>query len=152
MPACAQFRRLERSRRARLGSALIEPSLFEDRSLRIGLAATGAFAVASGGFLLTFSVTLQRGLGYSPVDVALLHMPFGLGVMAGISQIGRRALPVHGRRVPIMGAMLMALGCAATGLAVHVALPGVVIGVLLLSAGAGLGTLDWSLSAVTYGG
>lgn len=143
------FWRYERSRRARLGSALIEPSLFRDRSFRIGLAATGAFAVASGGFLLTFSVTLQRGLGYSPFDVAMLHMPFGLGVMAGISQIGRKALPVHGRRVPIMGAMLMALGCAATGLAVHVALPGVVIGALLLMAGIGMGTLSGPLGPIT---
>jgi len=143
------FWRYEGARRSRLGSALIEPSLFHDRSFRVGLAATGAFAIASGGFLLTFSLTLQQGLGYSPVDVALLHIPFGMGVMAGISQIGRKALPVHGRRVPITGAILMALACSATGVAVHIALPSVVIGALLLFAGVGMGTLSGPLGPIT---
>lgn len=143
------FWRYEGRRRARLGSALIEPALFSDRSFRIGLTATMGFAIASGGFLLTFSLTLQRGLGYTPIDVALLHIPFGLGVMAGISQIGRKALPRHGRRVPIIGAIVMAAGCLATALAVRLALSPAGIGALLLVAGIGMGSLSGPLGPIT---
>lgn len=143
------FWRYERRRRALFGSALIEPSLFADRSFRIGLTATTGFAIASGGFLLTFSLTLQRGLGYAPIDVALLHIPFGLGVMAGISQIGRKALPRHGRRVPMTGALVMAAGCVATALAIRLALSPVVIGALLLVAGIGMGSLSGPLGPIT---
>lgn len=143
------FWRYECRRRATIGSALIEPSLFADPGFRIGLAATTGFAVASGGFLLTFSLTLQRGLGYAPIDVALLHIPFGLGVMAGISQIGRKALPRYGRRVPMTGAVVMAAGCLTTAAAIHQAMPAVVIGALLLVAGVGMGTLSGPLGPIT---
>lgn len=143
------FWRYECRRRALLGSALIEPALFADRSFRIGLTATMGFAIASGGFLLTFSLTLQRGLGYAPIDVALLHIPFGLGVMAGISQIGRKALPRYGRRVPMVGAMVMAVGCFATAAAVWLALSPGVIGALLLVAGIGMGSLSGPLGPIT---
>ncbi|WP_156361572.1 MFS transporter [Sphingomonas sp. Leaf67] len=139
----------EQRRRTVIGSALIEPSLFADSSFRIGLTATAGFAMASAGFLLTFSLTLQRGLDYAPIDVALLHVPFGLGVMAGISQIGRKALPRHGRRVPMTGALTMATGCLATALALWMALPTIVIGGALLLAGIGMGTLSGPLGPIT---
>lgn len=143
------FWRYECRRRATTGSALIEPALFADRSFRLGLGATMGFAIASGGFLLTFSLTLQRGLGYAPIDVALLHIPFGLGVMAGISQIGRKALPRYGRRVPMTGAVVMATGCVGTALALRLALPPVAIGAVLLVAGIGMGTLSGPLGPIT---
>ncbi|MFD1949780.1 MFS transporter [Sphingomonas arantia] len=146
---CWAFWRYEVRRRARLGSALIEPALFRDPCFRIGLAATGCFTVASTGFLLAFSITLQRGLGYAPLDVALLHVPFGLGVMAGISQIGRKALPRYGLRVPLLGAVAMAVGCVATALAVRFDLPAPVIGALLFVAGIGMGTLAGPLGPIT---
>lgn len=143
------FWRYEVTRRATIGSALIEPSLFADPSFRIGLAATTGFAIASGGFLLTFSLTLQQGLGHAPIDVALLHIPFGLGVMAGISQIGRKALPRHGRRVPMAGAVTMAAGCLSTALAILLTMPPVAIGAALLVAGIGMGTLSGPLGPIT---
>lgn len=143
------FWRYERRRRAMIGSALIEPSLFADPSFRIGLVATTGFAMASAGFLLTFSLTLQRGLGYEPIDVALLHIPFALGVMAGISQIGRKALPRHGKRVPMIGAFVMAAGCLTTALAIRLALPPGMIAATLLVAGIGMGTLSGPLGPIT---
>lgn len=143
------FWRYERRRRRSIGSALIEPSLFADSSFSIGLTATAGFAMASAGFLLTFSLTLQRGLGYAPIDVALLHIPFGLGVMAGISQIGRKALPRHGRRVPMTGAVAMASGCLATALAIWLVLPAIPIGAALLLSGIGMGTLSGPLGPIT---
>jgi len=143
------FWQYERRRRATIGSALIEPSLLADAGFRIGLTATIGFAIASAGFLLTFSLTLQRGLGYAPIDVALLHIPFGLGVMAGISQIGRKALPRHGRYVPMTGAVTMAAGCLATAIAIWLVLPLAVIGATLLVAGIGMGTLSGPLGPIT---
>ncbi|KQN40877.1 hypothetical protein ASG37_03685 [Sphingomonas sp. Leaf407] len=146
------FWRYERRRRATIGSALIEPSLFAEPRFCIGLSTTAAFAMASAGFLLTLSLTLQRGLGYAPIDVALLHVPFGLGVMAGISQIGRKALPRHGKRVPMIGALVMAAGCLATAIAIWLALPPGLIGAALLVAGIGMGTLSGPLGPITLAG
>lgn len=143
------FWRYEQRRRRAVGSALIEPSLFTDSSFRIGLATTAGFAAASAGFLLTFSLTLQRGLGYVPIDVALLHIPFGLGVMAGISQIGRKALPRHGRRVPMAGALVMATGCLMTASVIWLRMPPLAIGAPLLLAGIGMGTLSGPLGPIT---
>lgn len=100
------------ARRKHDRSAMIEPALFQLRTFRWGLLAILAFAASAAGFLLVLAVTLQQGLGKSPLATALLHMPFGLGVMAGISLIGKRYLPRFGRLLLVSGATVMAIGGA----------------------------------------
>ena len=84
------------ARAARHGSALLAPELFRDSRFTVGLACSLFMAIGGGGFLLVFTLTMQQGLGYSASETALIHIPFALGVMAGISQIGRKLLPRFG--------------------------------------------------------
>jgi MFS family permease len=136
--------------RCRAGqAAMIEPALFRLPTFRWGLLAILAFSSASTGFLLIFAIALQQGLGLTPLETALIHIPFGLGVMAGISLIGRRYLPLFGRWLLIAGAGLM-------GTSVLVALQlvaggtgaGVPLVAVLALAGIGMGMLAGPLPPV----
>ncbi|MGY2735694.1 MFS transporter [Sphingomonas sp. UYP23] len=125
------------------------PELFAAPTFRLGLSMTVLFATATNGFLLVLSMVLQRGLGMSPLDTALLHLPFGLGVMAGIALIGPRVLPRVGARLLIFGALTMALGLAGTAAAVAFApVPGLIAAALALS-GIGMGCITGPLGPVT---
>lgn len=99
--------------RRRVGlAAIIEPALFRLITFRWGLVAVLAFSAGAAGFLLVLAIALQQGLGKSPLDTALAHVPFGLGVMAGISLIGKKYLPRLGRRLLIGGALVMMTGAS----------------------------------------
>lgn len=137
------------SREARVGSALIAPALFGAVTFRSGLAMTILFGTAANGFLLVLSMTLQRTLGYGPLGTALLHLPFGLGVMAGVGGVGPRALPRLGARLVAAGATVMAVALA--GLAVAVAgLPSMALLAAVLGlAGAGMGCVIGPLGPIT---
>ncbi len=106
-------------REATHGSAVIATALFALPTFFWGLVAILAFSAASAGFLLVFAVALQQGLGYSALQAALAHVPFSLGVMAGISVVGRRFLPRLGRKLLVAGAIVMA--AAGTGVLIRVA-------------------------------
>ena len=93
-------------------AAMIEPTLFELRTFRWGLLAILAFAASATGFLLVLAVSLQQGLGKSPLQTALVHVPFSLGVMAGISLIGKRYLPRFGRWLLVGGTGVLGVGGA----------------------------------------
>ncbi|UAJ11095.1 MFS transporter [Glacieibacterium megasporae] len=136
-------------RTALIGSALIAPELFVAPTFRIGLSMTVLFGTATNGFLLVLSLMLQHGLGMTPLDTALLHMPFGLGVMAGVALIGPKALPRIGARLVIAGAATMALGLIAVSMAVALApMPGFIATALAL-AGIGMGCIVGPLGPIT---
>lgn len=99
-----------RRRKDAIGSAVIAPELFGLRTFFWGLASVVVFSAASTGFLLILAVSLQQGLGLGPLDTAIRHIPFGLGVMAGISLIGRRYLPKFGKWLLVSGTVVMAAG------------------------------------------
>lgn len=138
-----------RRRDARDGSAVIAPDLFGLATFRWGMVAITAFSSAAAGFLLVFAVSLQQGLGKSALDTALFHMPFGLGVMAGISMIGRRYLPRFGKWLIAAGAIVLASGAsAALMLLAHGGDASPVLPVVLLLAGLGMGTVIGPLPPV----
>lgn len=91
------------------GSAVIAPELFRLPTFGWGMVSLTMFSAAASGFLLVFAISLQQGLGLSALDTALRHVPFGLGVMAGISIIGRRFLPRFGKWLIATGAALTAI-------------------------------------------
>lgn len=138
-----------RRRQAKVGSAVIAPELFHLRTFFWGLAAVIAFSAGSAGFLLIFAISLQQGLGLSALDTALRHIPFGLGVMGGISLIGRRYLPVFGRWLLVAGALIMGV---AGSLALYRIANGFgsdhVLTAILLLAGVGMGMLAGPLPPV----
>jgi EmrB/QacA subfamily drug resistance transporter len=92
---------------------LIETSMFGRRSYASGLVFAVVFSAAVGGTLLTLSVFLQVGLGYTPLRAGLTSMPWALGAMAGsgasgalMARLGRRLLQLG---LTGMGAGLIAL-------------------------------------------
>lgn len=130
-------------------AAMIEPSLFSLRTFRWGLVSVLAFSSGATGFLLVLAVSLQQGLGKSPLDTALVHMPFGVGVMAGISLIGKRYLPRFGRWLLVAGASVLALGgvCALTLIAQGIG-GGIGLVAVLALAGMGMGMIAGPLPPV----
>lgn len=99
------------TRRSAAGQpVMVEPTLFALRSFRWGLIAAMAFTSASIGFLMIFAVSLQQGLGLDPLGTALIHIPFGLGVMAGVGFLVPRLLPRMGRVLPMIGGTVMTIG------------------------------------------
>jgi EmrB/QacA subfamily drug resistance transporter len=138
-----------RRRERRIGSAVIATQLFRLRTFSWGLMAVLAFSAASAGFLLVFAISLQQGIGLDALGTSLRHVPFGLGVMAGISLIGRRYLPLLGRWLLIGGAVTMSL---AGGVALHLVADGltneVALAAALLIAGLGMGMLAGPLPPV----
>ena len=96
-------------RTARGDTAIVAPDLFQLPTFAWGMAAVTTFSSATAGFLLVFAISLQQGLGLSALDTALRHIPFGLGVMAGISLIGRNFLPRFGKWLIVAGAAQIAI-------------------------------------------
>lgn len=150
VPLAATFWRHSVVRTRTVGSALIAPELLGIRSFALGLSMTLLFSAATTGLLLVLSMTLQRGLHYSPLQVALLHMPFGLGVMAGVAAIGPRALPRLGRWLPAGGALVMAAGTGVLAVAILQTSPAPLgLAGALLIAGVGMGCVTGPLGPIT---
>jgi len=129
--------------------AMIEPALFALRSFRWGVIAAMAFTSASIGFLMIFAVSLQQGLGLTPLGTALVHIPFGGGVMVAVGLLVPRLLPRLGRVLPMIGGVLMAVGIMAVLALIR---SGVGHGPLLIAmlalAGIGFGTLSGPLGPI----
>lgn len=128
-------------RRVKTGeSALFDPALFGIPTFRKGLALSIVFAAAGAGFLLVFAFALQAERGQTPLFTGLLHMPYGFGAMFGIGVMSRNFLPRLGRWVLVIGTGLMLP--ASSGVlygATFAHWPWVLIGALLMTAGAGMG-------------
>ena len=137
------------ARRRRGLPAIIEPALFGVASFRWGLIASFFFSAAAIGFLLVFAVSLQQGLGLSPLDTALVHIPFGAGVMLGIGLLVPRLLPRMGKRLPVAGGIVMVVAVALVLrlIARGDGGSGWLIG-LLAVAGLGMGTLSGPLGPI----
>ncbi|MAM39792.1 MAG: MFS transporter [Erythrobacter sp.] len=137
------------ARRARGEPAIIEPALFGIGTFRWGVLAAFCFSSASIGFLLILSVSLQQGLGLSPLDTALVHIPFSAGVMLGIGLLVPKLLPRIGKTLPLLGGAAMIAG---TFLATRAIMNGDAGGVLLLCClaltGVGMGTLSGPLGPI----
>jgi len=137
------------ARRAAGLPAMIEPALFALRSFRWGVIAAMAFTSASIGFLMIFAVSLQQGLGLSPLGTALVHVPFGAGVMLAMGLIVPRLLPRLGRVLPMIGGVLMATGIGSVLLLIRSGVGhGPLLMALLALAGIGFGTLSGPLGPI----
>ncbi|WP_300117383.1 MFS transporter [Sphingobium sp.] len=110
LPIALILARQSRTRMRHDGSALIVPDLFQARAFTVGLATTLMFQIATGGLLFTLALTLQRGVGFSPAEVGLAHVPYAFGASFAIGMLSRKALPRHGPVIISWGAMLMGVG------------------------------------------
>ena len=138
-----------RRRRAAGKPSIVEPDLFRLPTFAWATCAAFAFAAASIGFLLVFAVALQQGIGLSPLDTALVHIPFGAGVMLGVGVLVPRLLPGMGKRLPLAGGSLMLLGESAALLIIAGGDGGsALLLAVLFVAGLGMGTLSGPLGPI----
>ncbi|MCB2065027.1 MAG: MFS transporter [Erythrobacter sp.] len=128
---------------------IIRPTLFAIPTFCWATTASFAFAAASIGFLLVFAVALQSGLGLSPLDTALVHIPFGIGVMVAVGVFVPRLLPRLGKLVPLAGGLLMLAGAVASMLLIAGGDGGnAPLLVILAFTGVGMGLLNGPLGPI----
>jgi len=137
-----------RRRTARVGSALVDPAIFGERSFGNGLLTSIVFASASSGFLLVLTMLLQVGLGLDPLSAGLAHMPLAIGVGTGVSMLGRRILSRLGRSVIAVGAGGMILGVLGVAAAVLLGESIAAMEACLFVTGLGMGTISGPLSPI----
>jgi EmrB/QacA subfamily drug resistance transporter len=113
VPLFALFAAYETRLERRDGSPLISPALFRQRTFTSGIVVVPVFFSGVVGFFLAFTIFLQLGLGFTPLESALTTFPSSVG-LALSSLLSGRLAPRYGRKVLAAGALIMAL--AMTGL------------------------------------
>lgn len=96
------------------GSPLILPSLFKHRSFGIGLGVNALFYMAIIGYFLTFGLTLQIGLNFSPIHAALTGLPVAIGIAAIMGILGEKVIPKLGRHSLNIGIAIIITGLLIT--------------------------------------
>lgn len=110
------------SRRERRGlDPLVTPSLFRKRAFTGGLLLGLFFFAALIGTGLVFTLYLQVGLGYSPLKAGLTTLPQALGTMAGFIAAGAGLSERLGRKLLLIGTVVMGLGTIAVAVTVQAA-------------------------------
>jgi EmrB/QacA subfamily drug resistance transporter len=140
----AGFVALER-RRERAGlSPLVTPSLFRKRAFSAGLLTALVFFAGMIGLMLTFTLYLQLGEGYSAIKAGLSLVPWSLGTAVGAGLGAGLLGPRYGRATLHGGTAVMLAGVL--GMLAVVAGAGGSVSALALAgptlvAGAGMGAL-----------
>ena len=118
IPLLAWFAVCERSKERRGRSPLVSMALFRDRSFSAGLVVVLVFFTGLVGFYLAFTIFLQLGLGYTPLQSALTTFPSSVGLIVA-AQASTRLAPRLGRSILAVGALVMAAAQVALILTVH---------------------------------
>lgn len=127
---------------------LIQPSLLRSRGFTSGLLLGVVAFAATAGLLYVVSLHLQHGLHRSPAGTALALVPLSLGiVIASIACHG--LIQSHGRRLVLIGLLLVLAGCGWL-LALHPTGTWGLVPPLLLT-GLGMGTCFGTVYDVTIG-
>lgn len=118
VPLFVVFAVHERARQRRDGCALVQPSLFRQRSFTVGLVLLLFFFAGVAGFFFPFTYYLQNGLGFSAFGAGMAVVPYSLGAMttSSFSPLAARRL---GRVVLGGGVAVMAAGTVAMILTVR---------------------------------
>jgi len=107
----------QRASERRHGMPLIDLALFEDRVFVAGIGATFCFFLGNLSFYFVLTLYLQNGLGFAPIDAALIVLPlafaFVIGSRLATGRTRRRGIPAL-----IDGCFVQAAGLAGTMLLV----------------------------------
>jgi EmrB/QacA subfamily drug resistance transporter len=114
-------------------SPLIALNLFRFKSFIGGISVSTLIMIAMSGYFLVFTFYLQMGLHFTPLHAALAAVPFSIMVPAMTGFSVTKLAPRHGRKVVVVGLILLALGLA---------------GVELVMRGAGTSLSNWQLLPV----
>ncbi|TWB80323.1 EmrB/QacA subfamily drug resistance transporter [Nitrospirillum amazonense] len=136
-------------RRSTTGTALVDPGLFANRGFTVGVCISLCFQAVTAGLLFILTLTLQYGLGCSPLETALVHVPYAVGASVAIGVVARRALPRIGLRLIGIGVVIMFAGLVALFALISAQAPLVAIGGALLVTGTGMGLTGGPLGPVT---
>ncbi|MEW2575300.1 MFS transporter [Streptomyces syringium] len=147
----AVFVAQQRAKTAKDGSALVALGLFRSKAFAGGLAAQLVFGLVSGVFLLTWTLFMQEGLGFSPAEFAPGSIAVSIGGMAG-AMLASKVAARQARRVPQAGAVLVAV----TLVGYHLLITGQGTGLPFAAAvapmilfGAGFGVIGAGLAGLT---
>ncbi len=128
------FALYERRRTHQDAGPLIDTTLFRQRPFTVGLIACLVFFTGIPSFFMILLLTLQAGLGYSPVKAGAVTLGFAVALAIGSARsaaVTRRL----GTRVLIAGCALMIIGQ---------------LGVIAVMDGAGTGLQGWQLLAPMF--
>ncbi|MEU1673848.1 MFS transporter [Streptomyces roseifaciens] len=147
----AVFVAQQRAKTAKDGSALVALSLFRGKAFAGGLAAQLVFGLVSGVFLLTWTLFMQEGLGFSPAQFAPGSIAVSIGGMAG-AMLASKVAARQARRVPQAGAVLVAITLAGYHLLITAqgtGLPFAAAVAPMVLFGAGFGMIGAGLAGLT---
>jgi EmrB/QacA subfamily drug resistance transporter len=107
----ATFIGYERRRSRRDAGPLINTRLFRQRPFTLGLLASLVFFSGIPSFFMILLITLQNGLGYSPVKAGGVTLGFALALAIGSARSAAAARRL-GSRLLVVGCALMLIGQA----------------------------------------
>ncbi len=99
-------------------SPLLSPSLFRDRSFRLGISLILVFYAIASALFFTLAVMLQQGFGYSAFTSGLTYLPLGIGFFLA-SLASPKFVGKFGPAVLLVGAIITAGGLGCTWEMVH---------------------------------
>jgi len=143
LPLLVVFVLYERVKTRRDGSPLVELSMFRDRAFSAGTGLSAFFFSAIPAFFLIFSLTLQIGLGFTPLRSGLTTLPWSVATAIS-SVVSVRLAPRLGKRILQFGSVLLTLGMVGIILTVRArgtALDGPELIPALVVAGLGMGCI-----------
>jgi MFS family permease len=91
------------------GAPLVAPSLIRVPAVAWGLTTSVLFFTAVGSYLFVLAVSLQAGLGFDPLESALVIAPYALGYLTVSLSIRRAVQRFGARRVVLTGAIALAV-------------------------------------------
>jgi EmrB/QacA subfamily drug resistance transporter len=154
VPVLVLFVLYERVKTRRDGSPLVELSMFRDRAFSTGTALSAFFFSAIPAFFLIFSLTLQIGLGYTPLRAGLTTLPWSVAT-AFSSAMSVRLAPRLGKRILAVGSVMLTLGMIGIILTMRargIALDGPELIPALVVAGLGMGCIIAPLTNIILAG
>lgn len=131
---------------------LVEPVVATLRTFRTGLGMSLMLRIVLGGMLITLTLVLQTGLGYSPLKAGLTTVPMTFGMIVGVALLAETLVPRLGRTIFLLGSVVLLVGLAGVAAVLHhrqyTASPWILI-VPLIVFGIGLGAIIGPLFAIT---
>jgi EmrB/QacA subfamily drug resistance transporter len=100
----------QRWRHHRDGSALVPPTLFQQRSFTVGVLVVALAFSGIASFFLVLSYYLQFGQLWSPLRAGLVMVAWPVGIVLAFRVAHRIGVAVAGRRLIGLGLLIMAAG------------------------------------------